>query len=559
MITSQSFRASDNSVVDGFLIKRLFGSGLAWLEINKDRVNQLNVFPVPDGDTGTNMWLTMRQAYNEIAHLEEPHVGRLSSAIAEGALRGARGNSGVILSQLWAGTAEALDGHETLDAPLLAYATRKAVDKAYRAVEQPVEGTILTVSRQMAEAIEENYQTTTDLISLLRRMLVAGRTSLRHTPELLPVLKKAGVVDSGGQGLLLIFEGMMRALCGRNVFEEAATQLVVAPHTMWQDTLAPEDEEGYGYDVQFLMRGANLSLEAVRQALGKMGGWSTLVVGDPHLIKVHVHLHDPGQALSYAISTGASIDDVVVENMQEQYEHALSERTEHKTEVRTDIEGTAVITVATGAGIRAVFEELGAAYVIDGGQTMNPSTGDFLEAIEALPNETVILMPNNKNILLAAQQAANTAVGKQVAVIPTKTLPQGITALFEYTNFTPDDPLDDIAGAMTASLAHVRTAEITRATRSVDLDGVSVRQGQWIGLIDDVLVSADDEIPALARDLLEKAGADNYERITIYYGDETDETQANMLADSLKQHFTGQEFEVVSGGQALYPYIMSVE
>ena len=558
MITSQSFRASDNTVVDGYLIKRLFGSGLAWLEINKDRVNQLNVFPVPDGDTGTNMWLTMRQAYNEIAHLEEPHVGRLSSAIAEGALRGARGNSGVILSQLWAGTAEALEGHETLDAPLLAHASRAAVNKAYGAVEQPVEGTILTVSREMMEAIEENYETTPDLIALLRRMLVAGRTSLRQTPDLLPVLKKAGVVDSGGQGLLLIFEGMMRALCGRNVFEEAAARLAVVPQTTWQDTLAPEDEAGYGYDVQFLMRGANLSLDSVRQALGDMGGWSTLVVGDPRLIKVHVHLHDPGMALTYAISTGASIDDVVVENMQQQYEHALRARIEHKTEVRTDIKGTAVIAVASGAGLRAVFDELGAAYVIDGGQTMNPSTGDFLEAIDALPNESVILLPNNKNILLAAQQAALTSP-KSVAVIPTKTLPQGITALFEYTNFMPDDPLEEIVGAMTESLANVRTAEITRATRSVELEGVSVRQGQWIGLIDDVLVSSGDEIPALARDLLEKAEADNYERITLYYGDETDETQANMLADSLKERFTEQEFEVVSGGQALYPYIISVE
>ncbi len=558
MITSQSFRASENSVVDGHLIKRLFGSGLAWLEINKDRVNQLNVFPVPDGDTGTNMWLTMRQAYNEIAHIEEPHVGRLSSAIAEGALRGARGNSGVILSQLWAGVAEGLDGQETLDAHLLAHASRTAVKKAYNAVEQPVEGTILTVSREMMEAVEEHYENTPDLIALLRRMLVAGRTSLRHTPDQLPVLKKAGVVDSGGQGLLLIFEGMMRALCGRNVFEEAAISTHIMPQTMWQDTLAPEDEAGYGYDVQFLMRGENLSLEKVRLALGEMGGWSTLVVGDPRLIKVHVHLHDPGQALSYAISTGASIDDVVVENMQQQYEHALSERVEHKTEVRTDIEGAAVIAVASGAGLRAVFEELGAAYVIDGGQTMNPSTGDFLEAIDALPNSDVILLPNNKNILLAAQQASITS-SKNVEVIATKTLPQGIVAMFEYMNFTPDDALSEVVGGMSAALPHVRTGEITRATRSVELDGVSVRQGQWIGLLDDVLVAAGDEIPALARDLLGKAGADNYERITLYYGDETDETQANLLADSLREHFSGQEFEVVSGGQALYPYIISVE
>lgn len=558
MINSHSFRASENSIVDGHLVKRLFGSGLAWLEINKDRVNQLNVFPVPDGDTGTNMWLTMRHAYNEIAHIEEPHVGRLSSAIAQGALRGARGNSGVILSQLWAGVAEGLDGQETLNAQLLAHASRKAVEKAYGAVEAPVEGTILTVSREMMEAVIQRYETTPDLIALLRRMLSAGRTSLRHTPDLLPVLKKAGVVDSGGQGLLLIFEGMMRALCGRNMVAEVATRSYSVPQTMWQDTLEPEDEAGYGYDVQFLMRGANLSVEKVRQALGAMGGWSTLVVGDPRLIKVHVHLHDPGQALSYAIGTGASIDDVVVENMQQQYEHALTERLEHKTEVRTDIEGTAVIAVASGRGLHDVFEQLGAAYVIDGGQTMNPSTGDFLDAIDALPNTDVILLPNNKNILLAAQQAAETA-HKNVSVVNTKTLPQGISAMFEYSNFMPDDPFSEIVDAMSDSVAHVRTCEITRATRSVELEGVSVRQGQWIGLLDDVLVVAGDDMTTLARELLEKAGTDAHERVTLYYGDDADEAQANALRDSLKQTFSEQSFEVVRGGQALYPYIISVE
>lgn len=559
MITRQAFRANDNSTVDGHLIKQLMGSGLAWLEINKDRVNQLNVFPVPDGDTGTNMWLTMRHAYNEIAHIEEPHVGRLSSALAEGALRGARGNSGVILSQLWAGVAEALDGHETLDAELLAHASRTAVDKAYQAVEKPVEGTILTVSREMMEAITERYRTTPDLIALLRRMLTAGRISLRHTPDQLPVLKKAGVVDSGGQGLILIFEGMLRALCGRDVVEEAAKHAYSIPQTTWQDALVPEDEAGYGYDVQFLMRGDTLSVEAVKKALADMGGWSTLVVGDPHLIKVHVHLHDPGQALTYAISTGASIDDIVVENMQQQYEHYVQERTHHEPTVRTDIEGAAVIAVASGVGLREVFQQFGAAYVVEGGQTMNPSTGDFLEAIDALPNTDIILLPNNKNILLAAQQAAIAATNKRVAVIPSTTVPQGITAIFEYGNFTPDSPFDDLVDAMTTSLSSVVTGEITTATRSVDLEGVTVRQGQLIGLLNDVLVVAGDDLTTLARDLLEKAGADNHERITLYYGSESDEAQANALAHQLKQRFTEQDFEVVSGGQALYPYIISVE
>lgn len=564
MITRQAFRANDNSKVDGHLIKQLMGSGLAWLEINKDRVNQLNVFPVPDGDTGTNMWLTMRHAYNEIAHVEETHVGRLSRAIAEGALRGARGNSGVILSQLWAGVAEALDGQETLDAELLAQASRAGVEKAYQAVEKPVEGTILTVSRDMMEAIDARYQTTPDLISLLRRMLSAGRISLRRTPELLPVLKKAGVVDSGGQGLIFIFEGMLRSLCGRDVIEEAAGlasrhHAYSVPQTTWQDALEPEDVAGYGYDVQFLMRGDNLSVERVRHALAEMGGWSTLVVGDPRLIKVHVHLHDPGKALTYAIGTGASIDDVVVENMQEQYEHYVQERTHRELNVRTDIEGAAVITVASGAGLRAVFEQFGAAYVIEGGQTMNPSTGDFMEAIDALPNAEIILLPNNKNILLAAQQAASTVPGRHVAVIPSTTIPQGIAALFEYGNYDPNASFDEIVDAMTGSLSSVITCEITTATRSVDLGDVSVREDQLIGLLNDVLVAAGDDMTTLARELLEKANADNYERITLYYGSESDEVQAQALAQRLSERFTEQELEVVNGGQALYPYIISVE
>ena len=564
MITRQSFRANDNTIVDGHLIKQLIGSGLAWLEINKDQVNQLNVFPVPDGDTGTNMWLTMRHAYNEIAHLEEPHVGRLTHAIAQGALKGARGNSGVILSQFWAGVAEALDGHETLDAELLVVASRAAVAKAYSAVANPVEGTILTVLRGMMEAVIAAYQSTNDLIALLRRMLVAGRAALRQTPDLLPVLKRAGVVDSGGKGLLLIFEGMLRALCGRDVMLEAARlasgthHAVTAPQTTWQDALEPEDAEGYGYDVQFLMRGEGLSIEGVKRALADMGGWSTLVVGDPKLIKVHVHLHDPGQALSYAVGTGASIDDVVVENMQEQYEHYVQERLQHETEIRTDVEGIAAIVVANGKGMHEVFSQLGAAYVIDGGQTMNPSTGDFLEAIDALANTEIVLLPNNKNILLSAQQAAANATNKQVSVVPSVTLPQGIAAMFEYGNLAGDS-FDDLVEGMAAALPSVITCEITTATRSVELEGVTVREGELIGLLDDVLVIAGNDMATVARELLEKAEADKYERITLYYGSESDHTRAETLAQNLAQTFSEQEFEVVSGGQALYPYIISIE
>lgn len=560
IITREAFRESDNQVVDGYLVKQLLGAGLTWLEQNKEKVNRLNVFPVPDGDTGTNMYLTMRHAYLEIATLEESHVGKLSAALAHGALKGARGNSGVILSQIFAGTAKALDGHARLTAPLLADACRMAVDAAYNAVDKPVEGTILTVSRQMMEAVLKRQQEEHDLIALLKSMVFAGRAALRHTPELLPVLKKAGVVDSGGAGLIYIFEGMLRSLCGKALVV-GGDLLVPDSAETWQDALVPEDELGYGYDVQFLMRGDNLNIDNVRKDINAMG-WSTLVVGDNKLIKVHVHVHNPGDPLAYAINLGATLDDIVVENMQRQYEEYVEKREQREDHVRLDISGVAVITVASGDGLRELFsQQLNAAHVISGGQTMNPSTGDFLNAINALPNTDIILLPNNKNVILAAQQAAANAIGKNVRVISSTTVPQGIATMFEYVNLCSQEhcTLDEIVDAMSGVLGDVITCEITNATRDAEFDGVQVRAGQYIGLINDRLTIAGDDISQVARDLLQTAGARRSERITLYYGSDTTEAQAIRLADTLMLDFGRQEFEVVYGGQALYPYIISVE
>lgn len=560
IITREAFRASENQVVDGYLVKQLLGAGLTWLEQNKEKVNRLNVFPVPDGDTGTNMYLTMRHAYLEIATLEESHVGKLSAALAHGALKGARGNSGVILSQIFAGTAKALDGHARLTAPLLADACRMAVDAAYNAVDKPVEGTILTVSRQMMEAVLKRQQEEHDLIALLKSMVFAGRAALRHTPELLPVLKKAGVVDSGGAGLIYIFEGMLRSLCGKALVVDGDLLVSDSAET-WQDALVPEDELGYGYDVQFLMRGDNLNIDNVRKDINAMG-WSTLVVGDNKLIKVHVHVHNPGDPLAYAINLGATLDDIVVENMQRQYEEYVEKREQREDHVRLDISGVAVITVASGDGLRELFsQQLNAAHVISGGQTMNPSTGDFLNAINALPNTDIILLPNNKNVILAAQQAAANAVGKNVRVISSTTIPQGIATMFEYVNLCSQEhcTLDEIVDAMSGVLGDVITCEITNATRDAEFDGVQVRAGQYIGLINDRLTISGDDITQVARDLLQTAGAKRSERITLYYGSDATEAQANRLADTLMLDFGRQEFEVVYGGQALYPYIISVE
>ncbi|MFQ3567196.1 MAG: DAK2 domain-containing protein [Aggregatilineales bacterium] len=559
MITRQAFRDNANSIADGYLIKQLFGAGLTWLEQNKETVNRLNVFPVPDGDTGTNMYLTMRNAYKEIAALEEAHVGRLSSAIAEGALKGARGNSGVILSQIFAGTASVLEKHDKLTAPLLAKASQAAVDAAYSAVEKPVEGTILTVSRKMAEAVNARYKASPDLVALLKRMVFAGRAALRSTPELLPILKKAGVVDSGGQGLVFIFEGMLRALCGKSLVAEIAPTAPVVE--TWQDALVPEDQLGYGYDVQFLMRGHGMDIAAVRSAISAMG-WSTLVVGDADLIKVHVHVHDPGQPLSYAIGQGADLDDIVVENMQRQYEDYVLAREAKTQTLRTDLTGVVVIAVANGDGLKRLFtEQLGAAYVISGGQTMNPSTGEFIDVINALPNDEIILLPNNKNVLLAARQAAAASENKRVRVVPSFTVPQGISAMFEYANLCANGvcDLDTIEEAMRESLKLVRTGEITYATRDAEIDGIFVKAGQHLGLLDDNLVAAADDLFEALATVLYEAQAQAFERITFYYGADASHAEAQALAERLHTTYPNLEFEIVEGGQALYPYIISIE
>ncbi len=564
MITRQVFRDNANMMADGYLVKQLFGAGLQWLEHNRDTVNRLNVFPVPDGDTGTNMHLTMRSAYLEIAQMEETHVGKLATAIAEGALKGARGNSGVILSQIFAGTAKALERHDKITAEAFAEACKLSVDYAYKAVEKPVEGTILTVSRHMAMAVEKNYQQNTDLIVLLKRMVFAGRAALRRTPEMMPLLKKAGVVDSGGQGLVYIFEGMLRALCGKDLSAPLLEVDVPTKAESWEDALVPEDELGYGYDVQFLMRGTDLNIDQVRRDIQAMG-WSTLVVGDNRLIKVHVHVHNPGDPLNYAIQSGAALDDIVVENMQRQYEDYVQTRQVQQkiAAPRTDIQGVAVITVANGEGLRRIFsEQFNAAHVILGGQTMNPSIGDFQNAINALPNEDIILLPNNKNILLAAKQAAEHAgKDKRVHVVPSYFIPQGIAAMFEYANLydSGNYEMHEVAEAMTSALSHIVTCEITHATRDVDLDDLHVEAGQIIGLINDNLVTAGDDMNVVTADLLEKANIDRHERITVYFGSDSSQREAERLVVHLQKLHPKLEFEIIDGGQSLYPYIISVE
>lgn len=544
------------SICDGQMFKWLMAAGLAWLERNQERVNQLNVFPVPDGDTGTNMYLTMRKAYDEVAKMEDKHVGDVSAALARGALLGARGNSGVILSQIFRGFARALEQHEAFDAQLFAIACKSSIEMAYKAVVNPVEGTILTVSRRAMEAAIKQSETETNLRLLLETMVSAGHDALLETPQLLPILAKAGVVDSGGQGFVFIIEGMLRMLRGEDVY----VQIDELPEGRdWQAALVPQDDEGYGYDVQFLIQGENLNVDKVRADIDAMG-WSTLVVGDDKLIKVHVHVHNPGEPLNYVINMGAALDDVVVENMQQQYEHYVEERLARETGEYEQVDGVAVIAVASGEGLAQVFRnELQVARVVTGGQTMNPSTEDFLSAIDSLPNKKIILLPNNGNIIMAARQAASLAPDRQIRVVPTRNLPSGIGALFAYINMINIIDIDEIAEAMRETAQTITSLEVTTATRDVELDGVNVKKGQYIGLLNDTLVTAGDDILTVVRELLHKSHADERELITLYFGEGQDQTAASTLVDALTEEFADQEFEIVRGGQPLYPYIISVE
>ena len=545
---------------DGYLLKQLALSGLEWLDTNQEKVNQLNVFPVPDGDTGTNMYLTMRKACEPLVSMDEAHVGKVCKTIAAGALLGARGNSGVILSQWWRGLAEALENHAQFDAAIFALACQNAVERAYKAVVKPVEGTILTVTRQAMEAVVEKARTERDLNRLIDVKVDAAYNALKHTPDLLPVLKDAGVVDSGGQGWTFIIEGMLKQVKGEALQLSPLETVTPAKQPVWQEALVPEDEEGYGYDVQFLMRGQGMDVDAIRAAIDAIG-WSTLVVGDANLIKVHVHVHDPGVPISYAIKQGAALDDVVVENMQAQYQDYVVEREKRETEDDIQpVEGVAVITVAPSDALKTMFtRDLGATYAIGGGQTMNPSTEDFLRAIQKVPNNEIILLPNNPNILLAAKQASELVSGKQVKVVPSRTLPQGIAAMFEYGNEREDSDLTALVEGMQGAMSNVVTCEITTATRTVSLEGVAAREGQFIGLIDDKLRAAGDSIQQVAEDVLTKANADKSDLITLYYGEAVTEGDAQQLIESLSARFTKPEFQTVNGGQPLYPYIISVE
>ena len=540
--------------INGQSVKRLVEAGLIWLRTNQQTVNALNVFPVPDGDTGTNMVLTMQAAWNEIKDLGYRKVGDMAAAVSKGALMGARGNSGVILSQLWRGFARGVQGAETLDGATLAKAFAEARDTAYKGVVKPVEGTILTVARGVAEATEAAAQSTNDAIEILEVAVKAADEAVQSTPELLPILKQAGVVDSGGKGYFFILEGMLRHVYGESL--ETPLMSVQPISAMNLQDAMDGVEEGQDYEVVVdFMPSNTFDLQKFYGRLDEMGTSIQVGEGDGmYRMHIHVPLDKRYEPIDYIMGIG-TITKVAMENLLAQMDDIQKSKAGSVSFAPVQPGQIAVIVVSPGAGLSRIFASLGAAAVVEGGQTMNPSTQDILSSFENLPTDKVIILPNNKNIIMAANQAKEVTV-KQVAVVPSRTVPQGLTAML---SLQPDGELGSVSEKMTKALSAVKTGEITTAVRNVEIDGVNVKEGQVIALLDGKLVASANSMQEACLRLLEKANAADHELITLFYGQDLPYAEANRLADIMREKYREQEIEVQEGGQPHYQFLISVE
>jgi uncharacterized protein len=570
------------SVLNGAAFHDLLNAGLSWLDQHHEIVNALNVFPVPDGDTGTNMLLTMRSACQEISGQNAQDVGDVAKAAAHGALMGARGNSGVILSQILRGIARRLETETLLTGPRFASALSEGSRIAYKGVNKPVEGTILTVAREAAEAAEQAAKLNPDLRFVLERTLQAADQSVANTPKLLPILAQTGKVDSGGKGLYFILEGMYRSLTGETAVQAVLVATVAGPVRPAKGRRELPTRV-YGFDVQLLLEAPHLDVDAIREHITALGEYP-LVEGDERLIKVHVHVPDPGVVLSYAIGMGF-VTDVVVENMDDMSipdmpagydpvpprfqnaEPALANTESMAAKAPSEggetVTGAGVVVVAPGPGLAQVFKSLGAAAIVSGGQTMNPSTQELLQAIRSIPNQEVIILPNNSNIIMTAQQAQSLieslgpdAGGKQVAVVHAKTVPQGISALLALN---PNADLAHNVQSMNTALTHVQTGEVTTAVHDAHFDGIQVHAGDMIGLLNDQLTARGDDDAAVVKELLDQMHAGDLEIITLYFGQPVTAAGAEQMRNELRELYPDQEIEVVDGGQPFYHYIISAE
>ncbi len=545
--------------LNGEALKQALASAVSQFSQHVEGINEMNVFPVPDGDTGINMYHTLQRAYSEIATLDNADLAEVSRRFAYGALMGARGNSGTILSQLLKGFAEGLQRAETLTTPEFALACQGAAQFAYDAVTSPVEGTILTVAREASDALARHADDSLALPQALQILLRAARASLRRTPELLPILKESGVVDAGAMGLLAFLEGLASANKEFDPPENAEGPVAAAPGRSMD---LPQDSD-FGYDVQFLMLGENLNVAQIRQDLEQVG-WSLLVVGDESIVKVHIHVDNPALPIDYAVQAGATLDDIVVENMTLQSRRRALPETSSLPPKDQRPETYAVIAVAPGDGIRAVFADLGCAAVIPGGQSRNPSVEDFLAALDGISASSVFILPNNRNIIMTASQAAETASARQVDVLPTSSVVEGISAMialrsFEDSNEDSGGDLSSAIGEMRAAAQQVISIEITRATRDSRLHGLAIRGGDFIALAGGQIMAAGATIAAVIAAALAKVQSPEHELATFYYGDSVQEQEARKLIERLSFQHPELELDLVYGGQDLYPYLIGLE
>ena len=554
------------NTIDAAMLKKCFLAGAANLEAKKEIINELNVFPVPDGDTGTNMTMTILSAAKEVSNIASPNFENLSKAISGGSLRGARGNSGVILSQLFRGFTKEIKSVTVIDAPVLARAFQKATETAYKAVMKPKEGTILTVAKGLSDKMNELACENGDLEEILGQVLEHGRYVLSQTPEMLPVLKEAGVVDSGGQGLIEVLSGIYDCLLGKEIDLTAALGTTTTAKVEADTTQA---DIKYGYCTEFIINiekkfdnGDELNFKAYLESIGD----SIVVVADDEIVKVHVHTNDPGLAIQKALTYG-SLSKMKIDNMREEHKEKLIKEAQKAEAEKKAAEEAAkkpaepkkkygFISVSAGAGLSEIFEGLGVDVVIEGGQTMNPSTEDMLNAIDKVNAENVFILPNNSNIILAANQAQSIVTDKNVYVVPSKTIPQGITALINF-----DESADAKANFdnMSSEMKNVKTGQVTYAVRDTSMDGKEIKQNDIMGIGDKTILSVGKDIEETTIDMLSQLIDDDSELISVYYGEDVSSEQVDSLTAKIEETYPDLDLEVHSGGQPIYYYIVSVE
>ena len=567
------------NTIDASVFAKMFLAGAKNLDAKKEWINELNVFPVPDGDTGTNMSMTIMSAAKEVSALENPDMKALAKAISSGSLRGARGNWGVILSQLFRGFTKVIAEYDTIDVNVLCDALQKAVETAYKAVMKPKEGTILTVAKGAADKALELVDETDDLVFFIDEVIKEAELVLSKTPDMLPVLKQAGVVDSGGQGLVQVLKGGLDSLLGKEIDYtiEGATPKKEAEGTSNSYIDAQANQEiKFAYCTQFLImleKPFNSKKENEFKSYLETIGDSIVVVADDEIVKVHVHTNDPGMAMQKALTYG-SLTTIIIENMKLERDEkisAMKEKEMQKAELPEEEKETAAskesaepveekemgfISVSIGEGINEIFKGLGVDYIIEGGQTMNPSTEDMLNAIDKVNAKNIFILPNNKNIILAANQAVSLVEDKNIFVIPTKTIPQGITALI---NYIPESSAEENAARMTEELENVKTGQVTYAVRDTVIDDKEIKQGDYMGIGDKTILSVGGDMETVTKDMVGQMLDEESSIICIYYGAEVDEDDANKLAEDIEAEYPDVETEVHFGGQPIYYYVISVE